>query len=115
MIDKYPRGKELEKLEICKKDLKQALSNFQEQIPSDLRKEHPGTCTKWEDVEALMSKLQDRWQKRKEQSKFGKVAHYFRRISKNINNHSNALKLLPASSEYVSLFYGSLDMILKVS
>ncbi|KAM3069025.1 hypothetical protein ACMFMG_004202 [Clarireedia jacksonii] len=68
-----------------------------------------------DDVLKLVTEADNNWRSHKNAGKFGKVKMAYRKICSNLNAHSEMLTILPASSEYVSIFYGTLQTLIKAS
>lgn len=61
-------------------------------------------------TEAVKSK----WETRSQVNKFAKAREYLCRIGTTVDSHSNALKMLPSSNDYASIFCGALNVVIKV-
>jgi len=55
------------------------------------------------------------WEIKRDDGRFGGIKKRFHNITDKLDSHSNALKMLPSDSEYVSVFYGSLFTVIQVS
>jgi hypothetical protein len=89
-----------------------SMKNFQALVPDHLKT--TSLPTRWEDVELTLSEVQAQWESKNRDSNFGRVKQWTRKMCDGLNNHSNALAMLPAGSEYVSLVAGAVTMIIKV-
>lgn len=61
-------------------------------------------------VEDLMVRLEHK----QEKGTFRRVTKHLRTFCNTIKSHSTALKMLPSSNDYVSVFYGALATVLQV-
>lgn len=89
-----------------------AMQAFQDLVPSQLRTTI--IPRSWADVETAVTEVQQQWGAKNKESYFGKATLWVRKMCNGMHNHSMALKMLPAESEYVSLFAGAVSMIIKV-
>lgn len=54
------------------------------------------------------------WQSKRRQGRIGKAQGFFHSFCGTLKSHSSLLKLLPESNEYVAIFAGSLNAVIKV-
>lgn len=69
----------------------------------------------WEDVRAVVEKIMQRLGQEQNKSKFKRATGQLRTVSNTLHKHQTALKMLPAGSEYISVFYGALATVIQVS
>lgn len=94
--------------------LDDAWSQFQNTLPLDARVETIGRPAEFEDVVNVVKGIETEWQQKKEKGAWGSTKKYLRRISGTIHSHSTLLKILPADSQYASIFCGTLLTLIKV-
>jgi len=68
----------------------------------------------WEDVTAVVDKVRDRLERKQDRGKFRRATKHLRTFCGTIQSHSTALKMLPSSNQYVSVFYGALATVIQV-
>lgn len=68
-----------------------------------------------EGVVSLVTAMTAEWQSKRKQGYLGKTQSMFHKFCGTLDSHSSLLKLLPEGNEYVSIFAGSLNAIIKVS
>jgi hypothetical protein len=110
------RKERLSSLERKLSKLKAACSKFYAVLREDQRQQMQLAGN---DVRAVLQIVENSvfdWSHRLEQSGnlAGTIKMMFHRSCKALDQHSGLLELLPSSSEYVSLFYGSIKMIVQV-
>ena len=97
----------------AKRQLLESMQKFQHLVP--------GTKTvgevpfSWGHVLSATSEAQLLWEAKAKDSRVGRVKEWARKMCNGMNNHAQALKMLPAESEYVSLVAGAVSMIIKVN
>jgi hypothetical protein len=96
----------------AKQELLQSMKNFQSLVPEHMRM--TSLPTSWAEVENAVSVVQAQWDTKIKETHIGRAKEWVRRMCNGMNNHSNALKMLPSDSEYISLVAGSVTMIIKV-
>lgn len=62
----------------------------------------------------MVTSITTEWQSKRRQGRIGKAKDYFHKFCGTLESHSTLLKLLPESNEYVAIFAGSLNAIIKV-
>jgi hypothetical protein len=67
------------------------------------------------DVIATVEAISSSWETKRKSGTYGITKHYFHKISGGIYAHKTMLELLPAGSEYVSLFVGVLKSVVGAS
>ncbi|KAF2091477.1 hypothetical protein K490DRAFT_70314 [Saccharata proteae CBS 121410] len=102
-------------LSIEAESLRKCWSRFQDQLPQeeqvDLRDSEPSVNGLVEMVDILTKARQTQ----KEQGWSGKTIAFFRRFCSTLHSHKAFIKIVPEGSEYVSLFAGTLTVIIKAS
>ena len=68
----------------------------------------------FEDVVSVMKGLENQWQQKKDRGTWGSTKKCLRRVCGAIDSHSTLLKVLPADSQYASVFCGTLQTLIKV-
>ena len=69
-------------------------------------------------IENVISKVQEMdsaWKSRRGKGIGGRAATYFHRFCGTLNGHASLLKVLPEGNEYVSVFAGTLNAVIKGS
>lgn len=84
---------------------------LQEELRLPLQDKSPSLLTLLEAIELA----QRSWQAAREETKFGRVKSIFAKVARSMEDHSQILKVLPYTDEYVSLIIGSMTCIVKVS
>lgn len=74
----------------------------------------PEKISSWEDVTSIVEDMMNRLQQKKEKDKFRRATKHFRTFCNTIKSHSTALKMLPTSNDYVTVFYGALATVVQV-
>lgn len=65
-------------------------------------------------VVAMVSEITSEWQTKRQEGRLGKAKRLFHRFCGTLDSHSSLLKLLPEGNEYVAIFAGTLNAIIKV-
>ncbi|KAJ9142056.1 Phytanoyl-dioxygenase family protein [Pleurostoma richardsiae] len=68
-----------------------------------------------EGVVDMVGDITKNWQSRREKGKTGKASMLFHRFCRTLNSHKNLISILPESNEYVSIFTGTLNSIIRAS
>ncbi|KAH8658137.1 hypothetical protein BX600DRAFT_500135 [Xylariales sp. PMI_506] len=100
-------------LKLIQKELEKTMRKFQASLPAGPSNSPIPTC--WKDVESAVSDVQAQWDAKASSSQAGRVKTKLRKMCEGLHNHSNALKILPSESEYVSVIAGSITMVVKAS
>lgn len=87
---------------------------FQENLPLDARLRFQQRPQTLQDVLDVVESAELEWSK-KRQGFWEKTKRSFHRFCKTLDAHSTMLEVLPTQSHYVSLFYGSLQSVIKAS
>jgi hypothetical protein len=74
----------------------------------------PQKINSWEDVAFIVESMMTRLQQKKERDMFRRATKHFRTFCNTIKSHSTALKMLPTSNDYVTVFYGALATVIQV-
>lgn len=61
-----------------------------------------------------VKKITDNWEAKRKEGRTGKAKTYFHKFCGVLKSHSAVIQILPQGNEYVSLFTGTLNTILKV-
>ena len=105
---------EIRKLDIEGQKLDDAWTRFRDILPPDARIDLAKRPAAFEDVINVMKGIEHEWQQKKERGAWGSTKKYLRRVSGTIHSHSTLLKILPADSQYASIFCGTLLTLIKV-
>ncbi|KAL8686706.1 MAG: hypothetical protein Q9224_005363, partial [Gallowayella concinna] len=101
-------GRELYKnWNVCHLELSQSNIEWKLQAPGQ-------ASQSFQDVANAVSAAEKQW-KEKKRAGFAKAQQYFHDFCSTMHAHSALLELLPKSSEYVSIFCGSLNALIKAS
>lgn len=65
-------------------------------------------------VAAMVNTVTVKWQDKRKQGRIGKTKTLFHKFCGTLDSHSSLIKLLPDGNEYVSVFIGALNAIIKV-
>lgn len=65
-------------------------------------------------VVTMVSEVTSQWQEKRQEGRFGKANRLFHRFCGTLDSHIYLLKLLPEGNEYVAIFAGTLNAIIKV-
>ncbi|KAH0598309.1 hypothetical protein MHUMG1_03606 [Metarhizium humberi] len=63
----------------------------------------------------MVERMNKTWQEKRKQGAGRKVMAFFHRFCGTLDSHSSLLKLLPEGNEYVSIFTGTLNAVIKAS
>lgn len=102
-------------LHIESTNLRKKCAVFYEGCSSDDRLDLRSSEPTIEGVVEVVGRIQDSWQRQRENSNRGKASRMFRSFCRGINSHKSLLKLLPEGNEYISVFTGTLNVVLKVA
>lgn len=106
---------EIRKLDVERQKLNDAWIQFRHTLPPDARVELARRPAEFADVVNVMKMIEEEWQQKKEKGAWGSTKKYLRRVSSTMNSHSTLLKVLPADSQYASIFCGTLQTLIKAS
>lgn len=95
-------------------NLKQKWVTFYKHCSRDDRLDLGSSEPTIEGVLEVVSRIQRDWQSQRHDTRFGKVIQKLHRFCEGIHAHRSFLEILPEGSEYVSIFTGTLSVILKV-
>jgi len=95
-------------------ELSRTWQKFRDVLPAEDRVKFAKRPAKLDDVFMVVQEADNKWQTQKDEGKLGKTKIIFRKICKSLESHSQMLEILPASSQYVSIFYGTLQSLIKV-
>lgn len=68
-----------------------------------------------EGVVSTVASVTEEWQAKRKRGYLGKTQSMFHKFCGTLNSHSSLLKILPEGNEYVAIFAGSLNAIIKAS
>lgn len=95
--------------------LKEKWLAFYQKSPKDEQVDLENFKPTIEGVVDMVQKMTDSWQLRKKQGRVGKANMLFHKFCGTLKSHSELIKLLPDGNEYVSVFTGTLNAIIKVN
>lgn len=101
-------------LDIESQNLRDAKEEFYKILPADDRFEGSRSKQDPAAVVVLVNSAIQGWEKKHESSKFGKAKKLFHKVCSSIDQHSTLLEILPQQNEYVALFYGTVQVVIKV-
>ena len=67
-----------------------------------------------EGVTDTIREITESWQTKRKKSRLVKATAQFHRFSSTLSAHSSLLKVLPEGNEYVSVFTGTINAVIKV-
>ena len=105
---------DIRKLDVERQKLNDAWTQFCHILPPDARVELARRPADFDDIVNVMKGIENDWQEKKEKGSWGSTKKYIRRVSSTIHSHSTLLKILPADSQYASIFCGTLQTLIKV-
>ena len=94
--------------------LENAWTHFRDALPNDAKVEAVNRPVNFADIIKLMNNIEKEWQGKKGKGAWGSTKRYCRRVCGNINSHSTLFKVLPAESQYASVFCGTLQTLIKI-
>ncbi|EUC39188.1 hypothetical protein COCCADRAFT_21605 [Bipolaris zeicola 26-R-13] len=110
------RPQELARLSQLRILLERSMREFRAQVQKGQPKDvFPEKISSWEDVTSIVEDMMNRLQQKKEKDKFRRATKHFRTFCNTIKSHSTALKMLPTSNDYVTVFYGALATVVQAS
>lgn len=65
-------------------------------------------------VTNMVTEVTSEWQAKRQEGRLGKAKRLFHQFCGTLDSHSSLLKLLPEGNEYVAIFAGTLNAIIKV-
>ncbi|KUI53386.1 hypothetical protein VP1G_00696 [Cytospora mali] len=95
--------------------LREKLVTFYKESPKDERLDLNSIEPTIQGVVAMVNAVNVQWQGKRKQGYSGKAKSFFHRFCGTLDSHSSLIKLLPDGNEYVSLFTGTLNAIIKAS
>ncbi|KAH7045279.1 hypothetical protein B0J12DRAFT_787205 [Macrophomina phaseolina] len=104
-----------DELEAKREELHALATDFHSHLPPDIQNEVTNTPRSFQAVINASEKLRSSWETRSETNKFAKARMYMRKVGTAISNHSNFLKILPSSNDYMSVFCGALTVLITAS
>ncbi|PVH75852.1 hypothetical protein DL98DRAFT_643162 [Cadophora sp. DSE1049] len=109
------RNPECGQLDTEGNELSRTWARFRDILPVEDRVQFAQRPAQLDDVFKLVQEADKIWRTRKDAGKFGKAKATFRKICMNLGAHHEMLTVLPSSSQYVSIFYGTLQTLIKAS
>jgi hypothetical protein len=104
-----------EKLGSESADLRKKLAAFRKKNPNeDHHLDLEETDQTIESVLETVTDINKTWQTKRDKSWAGKVGHLLLQFGCTLHSHKTLLEMLPQGSEYVSIFTGSLNAVIKV-
>ncbi|KUI67665.1 hypothetical protein VM1G_03036 [Cytospora mali] len=95
--------------------LREKLAIFYKGSPKDERLDLNSIEPTIQGVVAMVNSVNAQWQGKRKQGHSGKAKTLFHRFCGTLDSHSSLIKLLPDGNEYVSVFTGTLNAIIKAS
>lgn len=105
---------EIRKLDVESQKLDDAWTKFRDILPPSARLELARSPAHFENIVSVMEGIENEWQQKKEKGAWGSTKQYLRRVSNTIHSHKTLLQVLPADSQYVSIFCGAIQTLIKV-
>lgn len=65
-------------------------------------------------VVTMVTNVTSEWQTKRHEGRVGKAKKLFHRFCGTLDSHSSLMKILPEGNEYVAIFAGTLNAIIKV-
>ncbi|KAG8525528.1 uncharacterized protein KY384_009172 [Bacidia gigantensis] len=106
---------EIKALDIAKGELLRAWRQLNQKLPTDQQVQFAKRAPDINDVILVVRKIEENWQQEKAKGKFGRLKISFRKVCSGLGSHSAMLDVLPSSSQYVSVFCGSLQTLIQAS
>jgi len=94
--------------------LKEAWDQFCQAIPAKSIKDFEQRPPTFDDVLQVVHDYEEDWQGKRTKGKLAVALGYLKKVCKTLDSHSYMLEVLPVGNEYVSLFTGTLNSIIKV-
>ena len=108
------REPEIAKLDVESNELTKAWALLREKLPCDLQLKFAQRPQEIEDVFGLVRQIENEWQAEKGKGVSGRTKTSFRKMCSVLGSHSNLLSILPSSSQYASVFCGTLQTLIQV-
>lgn len=94
--------------------LREKWMTFYQKTPRDERLDLDSFKPTIQGVTAIVDAVTAQWQDKRKQGRSGKAKSLFHRFCSTLDSHSSLIELLPDGNEYVSIFTGALNAIIKV-
>lgn len=65
-------------------------------------------------VVSMVTAVTSEWQTKRQEGRVGRAKKLFHRFCGTLDSHSSLMKILPEGNEYVAIFAGTLNVIIKV-
>ena len=95
--------------------LSEAWKSFRERLPRDEQAEFAKRAPSIVDVIETIRSMSAKWETKRKQGSYGTTKRHFHKLCDGLNAHQTMLEVLPAASEYVSLFAGVLKSVIRAS
>ena len=102
-------------LDIEGNELNKAWDQFRNTLPLEERVQFEKRAQTVADVVKVVEDVEREWRQKKRKGFSGQTKTWFRKICNTLDSHSTLLELLPSSSQYASVFCGTLQTLIKVS
>lgn len=109
------REPEIAKLDEARNALLNAWAQLREKLPAEQQAQIAQRPLQVEDVVNVVRKIEKNWQLERQKGIFGRMKGHLHRLCSGLASHSNLLQLLPSSSEYTSVFCGTLQTLIQVN
>ncbi|KAL8365015.1 hypothetical protein RB595_004025 [Gaeumannomyces hyphopodioides] len=97
------------------KRLREKWSSFQDSCPAEDRLDLSRAEPTMHGIIDTVRYMNLAWKKKRESGIIGRALQFFHRFCDTLDSHSGLLKILPEGSEYLSVFMGSLNAIIRAS
>jgi hypothetical protein len=87
---------------------------FQNNCPAEERVDLQNSEPTVEGVADMVNEMMKAWQVKREKGRRGKAISLFQKFCSSLNSHSSLIKILPEGNQYVSIFTGTLNAVIKV-
>lgn len=97
------------------KKLREKWARFYQNCPATERVDVTTSEPTVEGTMEMVAVMMQMRQTRRDKARCGKAIAKFHRFCKSLHSHSNLIKFLPEGNEYVSVFTGTINAVIKVS
>ncbi|KLU88126.1 hypothetical protein MAPG_07113, partial [Magnaporthiopsis poae ATCC 64411] len=97
------------------KKLQEKWISFQDSCPAEDRLDLSRAEPTMDGIMDTIKHMNLAWKRKRESGIIGRALQFFHRFCDTLDSHSSLLKILPEGSEYVSIFMGSLNVIIRAS
>lgn len=109
-----PRNPITEIIAVESAKLREKWVTFQNSCPKDERLDTAKSEPTIEGVVDMVKEVNRAWEARRKSGRRGRVMALFHKFCGTLDAHSSMLEVLPEGSEYVSLFTGTLNAVIRV-